>query len=144
MVQWSQKTNRQAGRNNPIARARGGATRLPAGHRADTVTGVAGDIENLILAHLREVRTDMGDVKADIRELTSRVGAVERGLAEVRLEVAHVHLALAELSTRTDRLTDRMARLERRSDPVERAGAAPSRQYSSVIMICAGMPRPPP
>lgn len=67
--------------------------------------------ENLVLEHLRLIRSDLAGIKLDIRELQTRMGNVET-------ELAHVHRVVAEQSVRIDRLVGRVERIETRFDLV--------------------------
>ena len=60
------------------------------------------DVENPVLAHLREIRADVAEIKVEVKELGNRVSAVECVLAELRAEVAHVHQDMADMNGRVD------------------------------------------
>ena len=67
--------------------------------------------DNLVLEHLRMIRGDPGEIKADVRELQTRIGGVETGLADL-------HRLIAEQSVRIDRLAGRGERIETRLELV--------------------------
>ncbi len=68
---------------------------------------MTGDVENLILEHLRALRAGQDRIEAQPRELTVRVGNLET-------ETAHLHGVVAEQSVRLDRLNSRIERIEKR------------------------------
>ncbi len=47
------------------------------------------NVENIILEHLRAIRTDIGTVKDDVRELKNRVGNLEAGQATILQHLGH-------------------------------------------------------
>ena len=61
---------------------------------------MANDTDNLVLEHLRAIRSDLDDLKADMHDMKVRLTAVEEGLAGVH--------------RRLDRLDQRVDRIERR------------------------------
>lgn len=65
------------------------------------------EIDNLVLEHLRAIRSDLSGVKADLKDVRFRIGSLERGQAELQVTLAH-HLQ------RFDRLEDRIERIESR------------------------------
>ncbi|MBV9989968.1 MAG: hypothetical protein JOZ72_01630 [Alphaproteobacteria bacterium] len=62
---------------------------------------------NLVLEHLRHIRTAVDNIYRDVKELRTRVSFLEEGY--VRLEAQYAHI-----SSRMDRLDMRMERVERR------------------------------
>ena len=58
------------------------------------------EVENQILAHLREIRGDVAEIKADLR---TRGASLERGQAETRVELSHIHKDMAGMHARIDR-----------------------------------------
>jgi hypothetical protein len=48
-----------------------------------------GDINNLILEHLRAIRTDLAGLKEDLREIKSRMASLESGIANLRRDNTH-------------------------------------------------------
>jgi hypothetical protein len=68
---------------------------------------MAENVDNLILEHLRAIRSDLSGLRDDVRSLTVRTGNVET-------ELGHLHGVVAEQSVRIDKLAGRIERLERR------------------------------
>ena len=70
-----------------------------------------GEVENLVLDHLRAIRNEMVDLRRELRtelgDLRQRVSSIERHLATMPGDVALVH-------QRLDRLNERGERIERR------------------------------
>ncbi len=62
---------------------------------------------NLVLEHLRAIRSDLVTLGQGQRELINRVGRLER-------QVADLHPDYASLSIRLDRLDGRVERIEQR------------------------------
>jgi hypothetical protein len=51
--------------------------------------------DNLVLEHLRAIRTDVGLLREGVQELTLRIGALEQEVANLRRDIADVHVQLA-------------------------------------------------
>ena len=47
-------------------------------------TDMADNIENLILEHLRAIRSDIGGLKDDVREIKQRLTSLEAAIAGLR------------------------------------------------------------
>ena len=47
------------------------------------------NVENLILEHLRAIRTDVASIRDDVRELKSRVAHLEIGQATMMQHLGH-------------------------------------------------------
>jgi tetrahydromethanopterin S-methyltransferase subunit G len=69
-----------------------------------------------ILEHLRAIREDLREVRAEQREQRTRLVAIERLIGHVESEQAELRV---ELNARFDRVTDRLDRIERRLDLTE-------------------------
>ena len=63
------------------------------------------EIENLVIEHLRHIRTAVDGLRDDMRDVKSRLGTLET--------------QYALLSTRLDRLDARVERIERRLELVD-------------------------
>ncbi|RJF87371.1 hypothetical protein D3874_10345 [Oleomonas cavernae] len=77
---------------------------------------MADDPFNLMLEHLKVIRTDVGALREDVRELKQRVTGVETGLNAVRRDLVALAEADARLQVTIDRQADRLDRIERRLD----------------------------
>jgi hypothetical protein len=79
----------------------------------------------LILEHLRAIRTDIAEIKQDVKGLKVRMSAMEMGLVGLRKEISLIHETQAHQWTVLDQYDERLKRLEARdgliSDPT--AGA---------------------
>ena len=73
-------------------------------------------VENLILEHLRVIRGDVANIKADVGEMKLRLTSVEERLNLVEKGVANVHGDLAIIQVRIDRVGERVERIEQRLD----------------------------
>ena len=74
------------------------------------------NIENLLLEHLRAIRTDIASITEDTREIKSRLTVVESGVASLRRDNGDFATSIAAQHQSYDRLTDRIERIERRLD----------------------------
>lgn len=66
---------------------------------------MTGDVENLILEHLRRFDRRLETMAADLHDIKVRMSAVEQGIALV--------------NNRIDRVEERLSRIEHRLDLVE-------------------------
>ncbi|OWJ66137.1 hypothetical protein [Inquilinus limosus] len=67
---------------------------------------------NLVLEHLRAIRTDLSEVKTDLREVKTRLGLLEG-------QVASLFGQYAVLSNRIDRQGDDIEQIRKRLNLVE-------------------------
>ena len=77
---------------------------------------MADNVENLILEHLRAIRSDISSIKDDIREIKQRLTSLETCVAGLRRDNANLYGYMADQHTRYDRLADRVERIEKRLD----------------------------
>lgn len=75
---------------------------------------VTNSVENLVLEHLKAIRTDMASTKDSLKEITTRLGRLEVSVASLRRDNAHMDEAAAESGVRFDRLVERVERIEKR------------------------------
>jgi hypothetical protein len=75
---------------------------------------MANNTENLVLEHLRAIRTEVGAVRETQIEHGHRLTRIELGQATVRRESSYDAEQAAEQSARMDRLSERVERVERR------------------------------
>ena len=71
--------------------------------------------DNLAREHLRAIRADAQEIRAERREQRTRLGAIERILAHVERDNAEFR---AEIGIRFERVHDRLDRIERRVELV--------------------------
>jgi predicted nucleic acid-binding Zn-ribbon protein len=67
--------------------------------------------ENLILEHVRAIRSDIADIKVDVREVKHRLTTLEIALGNPAATEANDY---ASLSSRMEWLEDRTERVKRR------------------------------
>ena len=72
--------------------------------------------DNLVLEHLRHLRSDLAGLRDDVRELKHRITGVELAIAALRRDNAAQAESDAHLSARMDRQGERLERIERRLD----------------------------
>ena len=75
-----------------------------------------GDVENLVLEHLRSLRADMADVRETLKEHGIRLTEIAGSVAGSRRDQALDAEASAHLAARVDRLREKVERIERRLD----------------------------
>lgn len=75
--------------------------------------------ENIVLEHLKAIRSELAVVRDDLRELRDRQVETHTAVLAVRRDQIHDAETGANLAVRVDRLTDRMDRIERRLDLVD-------------------------
>ena len=74
------------------------------------------EIDNIVLEHLRVIRSDSGTIKGDVREVKQRLTSLEIAAAGLRTESGHMYGDMAEQHGRYGRLAERIERIERRLD----------------------------
>ena len=62
----------------------------------------------LILDHLRVIRSDLGDVKKDIRELRAGVNALRQDVNSMRGDLLRQERAIAAVEVDIDRINNRL------------------------------------
>ena len=70
---------------------------------------MAPEIENLVLEHLRYIRTKVDRIKADVMD-------VKRPVTSLEIQVATLHTDFANQPLRIDRIEGCLDRIERRLD----------------------------
>ena len=66
------------------------------------------DSSNLVLEHLRAMRSQMNSTSEDLYEIKVRVGLLESGVADLNTSVALVHQRLDRSAGRVDRIGRRL------------------------------------
>ncbi|HMG49089.1 MAG TPA: hypothetical protein VK597_00755 [Inquilinus sp.] len=77
------------------------------------------NVENLILEHLRAVRSDIAALREDTREIKARLVRIESGTAGLRRDQASDAETIAHLQAQLDRLREDIDRINRRLDITE-------------------------
>jgi len=72
------------------------------------------NIENLVLEHLRALRTGQGNIEAALRELKQRLTGVESGIAGLRRDNLGIQEDVYRQQAVIDAIQDRLQRIERR------------------------------
>lgn len=72
------------------------------------------NVENLILEHLRALRSKIDQIADDVREIKQRVVTLESGQGVITQQIGHLQQSIAGQQVSFDRLTDRVERLEKR------------------------------
>jgi hypothetical protein len=77
---------------------------------------MAEKVDNLVLEHLRAIRSDIGGIRDDVREIKHRLTSLEGAVAGLKRDQASTFADTADHHARYDRLTERLERVERRLD----------------------------
>jgi septal ring factor EnvC (AmiA/AmiB activator) len=72
--------------------------------------------DNLVIEHLRAIRSEIAAVKADTTDTRQRVGSVETSIIDMRRNVVHLFEDMAHQQITMDKLLDRVQRIEKRLD----------------------------
>ena len=72
--------------------------------------------DNLIIEHLRAIRTEIAGVKSDTADTRQRVISGDTSLIDMRRNVVHVFEDIAHQQLTMDKLLDRVQRIEKRLD----------------------------
>ena len=74
------------------------------------------DVENLVLEHLRAIRSDVGVLREDMREVKLRLNELQASTVGLRRDQALDAEASAHLQAQFDRLREEVERIKRRLD----------------------------
>jgi uncharacterized protein YukE len=74
---------------------------------------MADERNNLVLEHLRAIRSEFGEFRVDMKDVKGRLTSLEVSVANLRGEVANLHGDFAGQSGRIDRVQNRLERIER-------------------------------
>ena len=72
------------------------------------------NIDNLVLEHLRHIRSKIDQTADDVRDLKSRMFRLESAMLSVKREVADGFEAEIHQQSTNDRIIERLERIERR------------------------------
>ena len=72
------------------------------------------NVDNLVLEHLRHMRTKIDQISEDMREVKHRLATVESSQGSIMQHVGHLATSIAQQQISFDRLTDRIEHMERR------------------------------
>ena len=72
--------------------------------------------ENLVIEHLRAMRTEIAHVRADTVDIRQRVCSMEASVVDMRRNIVHLFEDSAHQQLTMDKLFDRIQRIERRLD----------------------------
>lgn len=72
------------------------------------------NVENLVLEHLRHIRSRVDQIADDISDLKHRMSSLESAMVSVKHEVAHGDETDARQQVTIDKIIDRIQRIERR------------------------------
>ncbi len=75
---------------------------------------MSGELDSLVLEHLRHIRAAVDQTNQKLNDLTIRVGMIETQFAGVEREIAGLYAQYAHVSTRIDRVDTRLEKIERR------------------------------
>ena len=75
---------------------------------------MAGEVDNLMLEHLKRFQATLERVENKLSDLTSRIANLEGGQASIIQHLGHLAAADAAQQVSTDHVGDRLDRIERR------------------------------
>lgn len=64
--------------------------------------------ENLVLEHLRSIRTDISDLKSNTRDIKARLASIESYIATLHADSTRGALSLDDLQRRIERIETRL------------------------------------
>ena len=70
--------------------------------------------DNLVIEHLKAIRTEIAAVKSDTADTRQRLVSVETSVIDMQRNVVHVFEDLAHQQLTMDKLLDRVQRIEKR------------------------------
>jgi outer membrane murein-binding lipoprotein Lpp len=72
------------------------------------------NMENIVLEHLRHIRSRVDQIADDMSDLKHRMSSLESAMVSVKHEVAHGDETDARQQVTIDKIIDRIQRIERR------------------------------
>ena len=72
------------------------------------------NLENIVLEHLRHIRSRVDQIADDMSDLKHRMSSLESAMVTVKHEVAHGDETDARQQVTLDKIIDRIQRIERR------------------------------
>ncbi len=72
------------------------------------------NVENLILEHLRGLRSGQDRMENELREIKARITSLEAGVAGFRRDTAHDRDDIVRQQVSLDQLNERIQRIEKR------------------------------
>ena len=72
------------------------------------------NVENIILEHLRAMRTDIAGIREDMQEVKQRLNSLEAGVGGLKRDSGDLYTENAAQHVRYDRLAARIEKIERR------------------------------
>lgn len=74
------------------------------------------NVENLVLEHLRHIRSRVDQIADDMSDLKHRMSSLELAMVSVKREVAHGDETDARQQVAIDKIVERIQHIERRLD----------------------------
>ena len=71
-------------------------------------------VENIVLEHLRHIRSRVDQIADDMSDLKHRMSSLESAMVSVKHEVAHGDETDARQQVTLDKIIDRIQRIEKR------------------------------
>jgi phage shock protein A len=72
------------------------------------------NVDNLIIEHLRAMRSSIDQIAADVREVKHRLTLVEATQGTTLQHIGHLSTSIAQQQVSFDRMTERVERMESR------------------------------
>jgi septal ring factor EnvC (AmiA/AmiB activator) len=78
------------------------ANPLQASRREHTIAVMSEEAPNLVLQHLRAIRSELHEIREEQREQRTRLGSIERSISSMTREIAEMGLRLDRIERRLD------------------------------------------
>lgn len=75
---------------------------------------MSGNIENLMLEHLKKIQAELAEIRQDSAEIKSRLGSIESGIARITRDEAGNYGEIIENRHMYDKLAERVGKIEKR------------------------------
>ena len=72
--------------------------------------------ENLVIEHLRAMRSEIASVKADTTDMRQRLCSIDTSVVDMRRNVVHLFEEIAHHQVTMDKMLERVQRIEKRLD----------------------------
>ena len=72
------------------------------------------NIDHLVLEHLKAIRIELPDVKADTMDIKSRLRGLDSSMIDLRRNDLHGHEEVARQQVSIDQIVERLQRIEKR------------------------------
>ncbi len=75
---------------------------------------MADNIDNIIIEHLKAIRSEIAEVKADTADIKQRMHSMDTSIIDLRRNDVHLYEDAARQQVNIDKLVERIQRIEKR------------------------------